>query len=156
MRCDPAMMSHLGGARPREGMEAKVARDVADVAAGRAIIGMIIPDPPNSAVAVGTVTLWTHETETSTQSEIGWMVLPEYQGRGLAKRAVRLVLQRARSEGTWGVVHAYPATDNAPSNGICRSIGFTLVGVEEITFADQLFRSNHWSFDTAGTVEVEL
>ncbi len=23
MRCDPAMMAHLGGPRPREGMEAK-------------------------------------------------------------------------------------------------------------------------------------
>jgi hypothetical protein len=34
MRCDPVMTAELGGPLPREGMEAKVDRDVRDVAAG--------------------------------------------------------------------------------------------------------------------------
>jgi hypothetical protein len=38
MRCDPVMMAELGGPLPREGMAAKVARDAADAAAGRAWI----------------------------------------------------------------------------------------------------------------------
>jgi hypothetical protein len=33
MRCDPVMMAGLGGPLPREGIEAKVARDVQQAAA---------------------------------------------------------------------------------------------------------------------------
>ena len=149
MRCDPAMMLHLGGPRLAEDMDAKVARDVADVEAGRSIILMIIDDERNIDAVAGTVTLWVHEIDGVAASEIGWMVLPEHQGRGLAKQAVRSVLCRARDETKWGVVHAYPSVDNAPSNGICRSLGFTSAGVEQITFAGQQFQSNHWRIDPA-------
>jgi RimJ/RimL family protein N-acetyltransferase len=45
------------------------------------------------------------------------MVLPEFQGRGLGKRAVRMLLELALVDGRWGLVHAFPATSNAPSNG---------------------------------------
>ena len=34
-------------------------------------------------------------------SEIGWMVLPEFQGQGVGKRAVRAVLELARDEDRW-------------------------------------------------------
>jgi hypothetical protein len=44
MRCDPVMTAELGGPLPREGMEAKVERDMRDMAAGTAWIKMIIPD----------------------------------------------------------------------------------------------------------------
>jgi RimJ/RimL family protein N-acetyltransferase len=154
MRCDPAMMAHLGGPRRREDMGAKVARDVADVEAGRALICMIIADEEGAESVAGTVTLWTRQVDGTAASEIGWMVLRAHQGRGLAKQAVRSLLQRAQAEGTWGTVHAFPSVDNAPSNGICRSIGFRLLGVEEITYAGQLFRSHHWWIDpAAGTRE---
>jgi GNAT superfamily N-acetyltransferase len=36
------------------------------------------------------------------------MVLPAFQGRGLGSDAVRAVLSKARSEGRWDVVHAFP------------------------------------------------
>ncbi len=75
------------------------------------------------------------------------MVLPEFQGRGLAKRGVRMLLELARQDGRWGLVHAFPATANAPSNGICRSLGFTLLGEVDVSFADRVLRSNHWAVD---------
>ncbi len=45
-RCDatPAMTAELGGPLPREGIEAKLARDVREAAADTAWIKMIIPD----------------------------------------------------------------------------------------------------------------
>ena len=46
-----------------------------------------------------------------------------------------------------GVVHAFPATSNGPSNGICRSLGFTLLGEQDVTFAGRVLRSNHWLID---------
>ena len=69
------------------------------------------------------------------------MVLPEFQGRGLGKRAVRMLLEMARDDGRWGLVHAFPATTNAPSNGICRSLGFRFAGERGVTFAGRVLRN---------------
>ncbi|CNF49100.1 Acetyltransferase (GNAT) family [Mycobacterium tuberculosis] len=146
MRCDPVMMAELGGPLPREGMAAKVARDVADAAAGRAWIKMIVPAGDPAAVA-GTVSLWSNAKDGATFSEIGWMVLPEWQGRRVAKHAVRTLLEAARDDGRWGTVHAFPATTNAPSNRICRSLGFTFIGEQEVVFAGRPLLTNHWLID---------
>jgi RimJ/RimL family protein N-acetyltransferase len=147
MRCDPVMMAELGGPLPRDGIEAKVERDVRDAVAGTAWIKMIVPDAAVPEVVAGTVALWSHEDDGGPLSEIGWMVLPEFQGRGLAKAAVRTLLERARAEDRWGTVHAFPGITNAASNGICRSLGFTLLEERDVTFANRVLRTNHWAID---------
>ena len=88
MRCDPVMMAELGGPLPREGIEAKVARDVQQAAADAAWIKMIIPDGSGPEVVAGSVALWSHDDGGTPMSEIGWMVRPEFQGQGIAKSAV--------------------------------------------------------------------
>ncbi|WP_106586095.1 GNAT family N-acetyltransferase [Murinocardiopsis flavida] len=147
MRCDPVMMAELGGPAPREGIEAKVEKDAATTASGETWIKMIVPDAGRPAAVAGSVSLWSHDLDGPTISEIGWMVLPEYQGRGLGKRAVRAVLESARDTDQWGLIHAYPATTNAPSNGICRSLGFHFAGEQDLPFADRVLRVNHWTID---------
>lgn len=147
MRCDPVMMADLGGPQPREEMAAKVRRDAEQAAADLAWFKMIVPDPAAPEVVAGTVTLWSHDADDGPISEIGWMVLPQFQGQGLGKRAVRALLEQARDEGRWGVVHAFPATNNAASNGICRSVGFRFVSEADVTFAGRIFKTNHWSVD---------
>jgi RimJ/RimL family protein N-acetyltransferase len=147
MRCDPVMMAELGGPLPRDGIEAKVERDVREAVAGTAWIKMIVPDDAEPQVVAGTVTLWSHEEDGAVLSEIGWMVLPEFQGRGLAKAAVRMLLERARDEEHWGTVHAFPGITNAASNGICRSLRFTLLRERDVNFAGRVIRSNHWAID---------
>ncbi len=57
---------------------------------------------------------------------------------------VRMRLADARSAGRWGLVHAFPGVSNAASNGIWRSLGFTLVGEQDVTFADRVLRTKHW------------
>lgn len=192
MRCDPVMMAELGGPLPREGIEAKVRRDVESAAADREWIKVIVPDEAAPHVAAGTVGLWSHWEEWTAPAgaahadvagagsgadaggdaaaaepaadgpageqitEIGWMVLPEFQGRGLAKRAVREVLRLAREDGRWGRVHAFPGVTNGPSNGICRSLGFTFVEQRDVTFADRLLHTNHWVIDLADLVPADL
>ncbi|MER7701931.1 GNAT family N-acetyltransferase [Kitasatospora sp. NPDC097605] len=148
MRCDPFMMAELGGPLPREGMAAKVGRDVRRAAADTDWIKMIVPDGVEPGVVAGTVTLWAHEDGGERISEIGWMVLPEFQGRGLGKQGVRALLELAREDGRWGPVHACPATTNGPSNGICRGLGFRLLGERDVTFAGRLLRTNHWVLET--------
>jgi len=140
LRCDPMMMAELGGPLPREGIPDKVASDVADVQADRAWIFVVEQD----GEAVGHVCIWDHVEDGEIINEIGWMVLPEFQGRGLGREATRAILGRARAEGRWDVVHAFPGTTNAPSNGICRSLGFELIEEREIEFQGRTLRTNHW------------
>jgi RimJ/RimL family protein N-acetyltransferase len=149
MRCDPVMMAELGGPLPRKGIEAKVARDVQQAAADAAWIKMIIPDGSEPEVVAGSVALWSHDDSGVPMSEIGWMVHPEFQGRGIAKAAVHMLLALARDQDRWGLVHAFPAVTNVPSNGVCRSVGFRFVEETETTFADRLFRTNHWVINPA-------
>ncbi|MEU3979312.1 GNAT family N-acetyltransferase [Streptomyces sp. NPDC026672] len=145
MRCDPVMMADLGGPLPVEGMADKVRRDALEAAADRAWLKMIVPDAGDPGTVAGTVTVWSHETEDGPVSEIGWMVLPEFQGRGLAGRAVRALLERARDEDRWGTLHAFPATTNQASNRLCRSVGFRFLARVDTPFAGRLLRTNHWA-----------
>jgi RimJ/RimL family protein N-acetyltransferase len=141
MRCDPVMMADLGGPLPRDGMEDKVARDVELARQGRAFIKMIVLDD----VVAGSVTMWTHAGPDGAEvAEIGWMVLPEFQGRGIGKRAVRSLLELGRGDERYAHVHAFPAVANGPSNGICGSLGFELLGEEEFAFAGRQLLTNHW------------
>ncbi|MEU9042416.1 MULTISPECIES: GNAT family N-acetyltransferase [unclassified Kitasatospora] len=144
MRCDPVMMAELGGPLPRERVEERLRKDVVEAAADRYWARMIVPDGTEDGEVAGTVNLWSGEEDGRTVSEIGWMVLPEYQGRGLAKAAVRRVLDAAAEDGRWGEVHANPGTGNGPSNGICRALGFRLLGERDLGFAGRVLRTNHW------------
>jgi RimJ/RimL family protein N-acetyltransferase len=146
MRCDPVMTAELGGPLPRDGIEAKFAREVQEAAAGTSWIKMIIPAEAGPELVAGSVVLWSHQDDAGggPMSEIGWMVLPEFQGRGIGKTAVRALLELAREQDRWGKVHAFPATTNGPSNGICRSLGFSLVEERDFPFAGRILRVNHW------------
>ena len=144
MRCDPVMMAELGGPLPAEGMTDKVRRDVATVAAGEGLVCMVEVD----GQVAGSVVLWTNDQDPPV-SETGWMVLPEWQGQGIGKEAMRQLLARARAEGRWGTIYASPGVTNAASNAMCRSLGFTLQGQEEVDFAGRILAVNIWRLDPA-------
>jgi RimJ/RimL family protein N-acetyltransferase len=110
---------------------------------------MIIPDGRASEVVADSVVLWSHEDSGTAMSEIGWMVRPEFQGRGIAKTAVRMLLELAGEQERWGLVHAFPATTKAPSNAVCRSTGFRFAGEQQTSFAGRMFRTNHWAINPA-------
>ena len=144
LRCDPVMMADLGGPQPVEAMAPKVALDVEAAAADESWIKMILTDEGEVA---GSVVLWSHEEDDEVVSEMGWMVLPEFQGRGVATWAAGALLAEARRDGRWGQVHAFPGTRNAASNGVCRTLGFRLLEEREVLFAGRLLRTNHWVTD---------
>ncbi|MDP9343635.1 MAG: GNAT family N-acetyltransferase [Actinomycetota bacterium] len=146
IHCDPAMMEHLGGPLPREGLAEKLRRDVASTEAGETWIFVIIPDHDARAPA-GTVVMWEHDWNGRPITEIGWMVLPRFQGRGLGTEAVRSILDRARSEGRWDVVHAFPPVSNPRSNAMCRKFGFSWIEEADFQLRDRTLRCNHWRVD---------
>jgi len=143
LRCDPAMMTELGGPLPKETIPDKLRSDVAAVQRDESWIAVVTD---GAGVPMGSVVLWIHDEHGERLSEIGWMVLPEFQGRGVAKSATAQLLDRAEVDGRWGAIHAFPGVTNAPSNGICRSLGFTLVAAADIEFQGRTLRANHWRF----------
>src|SRR6266511_3242709 len=144
--CDPRMMSELGGPLPSEGLAEKLSGIVDEVAAGSVWYDVITPDG-DAAAEAGTVCIWEHRYDGASINEIGWMVLPAFQGQGLATRAVDSILHRARAETRWGVVHAFPGTTNAPSNSICRKAGFSMIEECDFGYAGRVLRCNHWRID---------
>jgi RimJ/RimL family protein N-acetyltransferase len=142
---DPRMWAELGGVVEQD-MAAKLERDVASVEADRHWVLVIVTE---DGTASGTVALWDHEWEGETIDEIGWMVLPEHQGHGLASAGVAEVLRRADETARWPVLHAFPATTNAPSNALCRKHGFALRGPIDYSYRERTLRVNHWVRDAS-------
>lgn len=146
MLTDPDMMSELGGPLPKQGLSEKLRGIVESVEAGTVWYYVIVPDSGIGAGA-GSVCIWDHDWNGERISEIGWMVLPEFQGRGLASEAVRSILHKARSETRWDVIHAFPAVTNAPSNAICQKTGFSRIEERDFDYAGRVLRCNHWRID---------
>ena len=89
--------------------------------------------------------------ERRTGLGAGWAVLPSFQGRGVASSATAQLIELARAERLRRFVHAYPRVENAPSNALCRSLGFTLLG--EVDFPARgggTARYNDWRLDLEG------
>ena len=136
------MMEHLGGPESREKIAERQSRyeqpdskqfKIVDVATGE---------------GVGWVGYWQREWRGDDVYEIGWSVLPAFQGRGIAGSATLEAIAIARSERTRRFLHAYPSVDNAPSNAICRKLGFTLLGPCEFEYPKgSLMRCNDWRLD---------
>jgi RimJ/RimL family protein N-acetyltransferase len=132
---DPAMMEHLGGAES----EAKVAERHGRYA------------QPGSnqfkIVAGGEGAGWIGYWERDDVYEIGWAVLPAFQGRGVASAATALALEHAREQGDRRFVHAFPGVGNGASNALCRRLGFEFLGEDEFEYPPgQLMRCNDWRF----------
>jgi RimJ/RimL family protein N-acetyltransferase len=117
---DPQQMRHVGGAETPQRIAERQARYVADPGQFR------IVDAATGAGA-GWVGFWLRAWRGEDVYEIGWSVLPAFQGRGMASAATALAVEEARRARAAPVVHAFPGVENAASNAVCRRVGFVLV-----------------------------
>jgi RimJ/RimL family protein N-acetyltransferase len=143
---DPQMMEHLGGPESREKIVERQARyeRTADGETGR----MFKVVDEASGEGVGSVGYWDKTWHGNEVYEIGWSVLPAFQGRGVAANATAQAITRARSDARHRFMHAFPSVDNAPSNAICRKLGFALVEEAEFEYPKGNFmRCNDWRLD---------
>ena len=98
--------------------------------------------------AAGSVGYWERTWRGEQVYEIGWSVIPAFQGRGLAGAATTQAIGMARSEMRHRFLHAFPSVDNSPSNAICRKLGFTLVEECEFEYPPGNFmQCNDWRLD---------
>lgn len=141
---DPAMMKDLGGPWPRESV-AETHRKRLKFAREGGWWFVIVPDA--SGEAAGTIGVWEIAERGEAEHEMGWMILPKYQGRGLAGEAGRAVLERARAEKRFRRVSAFPAVSNAASNALCRKLGFSRIGPRDIDYGGRSLKCVQWSLD---------
>jgi RimJ/RimL family protein N-acetyltransferase len=136
----PEMTEHVGGPEGPEKIAERQARY--QVPGSRQY--RIVVDGEDA----GWVGYWEREWLGEKVWETGWSVLPGFQGRGLASEATRQLIEIARAERTLRYVHAYPSLENAPSNAICRKVGFELMGDYEFEYPKGNFmRCNDWRYD---------
>jgi len=142
---DARMMADLGGPRAVEDIRRAHARSLVLAAEGTCWPLKVIPD--GSGDAAGGVAIFPSSHDGEAIFEIGWMILPEFQNRGIASEAVRQTLEKARTERKFAQIHAFPGVTNRSSNRVCEKNGFTNLGECDIEFAGRNLRCNHWRID---------
>lgn len=98
--------------------------------------------------AVGSIGYWEKAWRDQLVYEMGWFVLPAYQGRGIATKAGETVIEHARLENRYRFMHAFPSVSNVPSNAICRKLGFSLIEECQFEYPPGCFMQvNDWCLD---------
>jgi RimJ/RimL family protein N-acetyltransferase len=139
---DPEMMRHLGGPESSE----KIAERQARYERPGSGQFKIVDDATGEAV--GWVGYWERSWRDEQVYEIGWSVLPAFQGRGIAGAATAQAIAAASSENKRRFLHAFPSVDNLPSNAICRKLGFTLIETADFEYPPgNIMRCNDWRLD---------
>lgn len=145
LECDPEMMLHVGGPRPEAEVRSAHKRRLDLIEQGVARIFKIATD--DSDEVLGTVGIWKIDWKGPQAYELGWFVLPEHQGKGVASEAARLIISQARSSPGIRFVHAFPAVTNVASNAIARKIGMSNQGEFDNEGFAGVLRCNNWRID---------
>jgi RimJ/RimL family protein N-acetyltransferase len=148
---DPAMTEHLGGPESPEKIAERHERYIHLPETGMGEMFKVVDAATGESV--GSVGYWDRDAPEGLVYETGWAVLPEFQGRGIATIATAQVIELLRAADERQYLYAYPSVDNAPSNAICKKLGFELVDVEEYEYppnSGNILRCNDWRLDLSG------
>ena len=123
---DPTQMVHLNGPESAEKLQKRHKLFLSMSADQHAGCMYTITMGPENA-PVGHIGYWEAERDGQKGWETGWFVLPEFQGKGIATAATRMLVDHVAKQSR-RFLFAYPSVNNAPSNAICRKLGFVLTG----------------------------
>ena len=140
---DPRMMEYLGGPESPERLRDRHERYLA-IADG----GCLVVEAGPAATPVGWIGYWDLEWQGQRVWEMGWSVVVEYQGRGIATASIAACLARIGTGDDRRPVHAFPRTDNIASNRVCEKSGFRLIGEVDLEYpTGNPIRCNDWVID---------
>lgn len=143
---DPDMMTHLGGSESPEQILRRHQRYLHLPEDGTDHMFRIVWAPTGEGV--GNVGYWRKTWREQSVYEIGWLVLPAYQGHGIATKAAAAAIEHARREPKYQFMHAFPSVENPASNAICRKLGFTLVEECQVEYPPgHSMTVNDWRLD---------
>jgi len=136
----PAMWAHLGEPEDENQVLARHYRYLESVRGETRMFTIRV-----GGEKAGNIGYWIRPLGDAAVLETGWMVLPEFQGRGIATEAALRLIAVLREDVGSGVVHAYPSVSHPASNAVCRKAGFTRLGPVELEFpAGRLMWVNDW------------
>jgi RimJ/RimL family protein N-acetyltransferase len=141
---DPRMTEHLGGPESPEQVRERQAR-YERLEPGDRMLKIVDVE---GGAGVGSVGYWTKAWRGRQVYEVGWMVVPEFQGRGIAVAATAQAIELAREDDLHRFMHAFPHIENAASNAICRKLGFELLDACEFEYPEGHWMTcNDWRLD---------
>ncbi|MGE8203815.1 GNAT family N-acetyltransferase [Heyndrickxia sp. NPDC080065] len=140
----PEMMEHLGGSESEEQILSRHKRYLEIGSRGQMFSILQLPN----LEPVGSVGYWESVWEDEQIYEIGWSVLPPFQGKGIATIAVKAAIEKACAEQKHRYIHAFPSINNPGSNAICRKLNFRLISECDFEYPPgSIMRCNNWRLD---------
>ncbi|WP_127473761.1 GNAT family N-acetyltransferase [Microbacterium sulfonylureivorans] len=86
--------------------------------------------------AAGYAGWWEQEHDGAPAYEVGCVIEPAWQGRGVASTVLAEVVRRAADAGGGRPIVGYGHVGNEASHALCRRVGFTLEGTGVFPAAD--------------------
>jgi len=105
---DPHMTEHLGGPESPDKLQERQGR-YERLQGGDRMFKII---DVASGTGVGSVGFWSKKWRGEQIYEIGWMVVPEAQGRGIAVAATAQAIGLAKRDAKHRFMHAFPNVEN--------------------------------------------
>ena len=140
----PAMMEHLGGPESNEQIMKRHQRYLQIGDKGCMFSINTFPETE----AAGSVGYWQKVWNDENVYEIGWSVLPLFQGKGIASHAVKALIEKIKAERKYKYIHAFPSINNPASNAICRKLKFNLISECEFEYPPGSFmQCNDWCLE---------
>jgi RimJ/RimL family protein N-acetyltransferase len=139
----PEMTRYLGGPETPEKLLERHEKYLQYWESGHAHMFRIDAD----GIPVGSIGWWRVEHEGRPAYETGWGIEPEWQGRGIARLALRRLIADVRADGERDLLVAYPGVDNPASNALCRGAGFAHTGSETAPWRGGELTFNIWELD---------
>ena len=142
----PEMTEHLGGPESDEKILQRHQRYLETPRTNRGQMFKIVWE--EKLEQVGLIGYWERTQPGEIVWETGWQVFPEYQGQGIAKAATAKLIEGLLLKRGHQFLHAFPSVENTPSNAICSSLGFTLMGAYDFEYPPgHMMRCNDWRLD---------
>lgn len=91
---------------------------------------------------IGTVCLWNFDSENEIV-EIGYEMLPEFQGKGIMTEALKAVTKHTFEEIKAKIITAFPSSDNINSVAILKKLNFE--------FEDKKYNNTHENVNNIAT-----
>jgi RimJ/RimL family protein N-acetyltransferase len=141
----PEMTAHLGGPETDAQVRERHARYLRLNDSGEACMMRIDVD----GKPAGSIGYWQVDHEGEPAFETGWEVEPAWQGRGVAREALRQLTRRVAADGRRALLVAYPGVDNPGSNALCRGAGFEHRGSGTLPWRGGELTFNAWALDVS-------
>ena len=144
----PGMTRFLGGPESDEALAQRHADYLALWDSGEVRMFRVDVD----GAAAGYAGWWAEEHDGAPVYEIGCVVEPGWQGRGVASAALGEVVRRALGTEDLRPVVGYANVENVASNALCNRLGFTLVGTAAFPDEDgeAVMPVNVWMIQPSG------